>query len=398
MKRKGLLLLLTGISLMAILAVLPFMSACKAPTPEVKTLQIGGLFALTGPFSSAEATAAKSVQIAVEMYNERGGLTIDGQKYMVEIVIEDMQSTVDGTVGACNRLVYDKGIKFIVGGMGPFSAAAATVCEPAKVLRSTVYLSSMPGELGPDTPYCFSGGNSILEYAVAGAKYIKQTYPDVKTLAEVQMNDGGIPFLHAQIEEIIPQYGFSLASEVVGYPPETIDYSPFVAKLIQLNPDAIFHIKAMPDNVGSILKGLRQSGWNKLYAASTDLAGSQIIGISGEAAATNAFTLSPLLGAPGNPPIVDNYLERAVGYESGMPAFNAVWTMLEAIQVAQSLDPTVVRDTWEKLDTIETAYGTGLMGGQQTWGVNHAVCHPVPVQLIDNGEVKFGAWIEVQIP
>jgi len=77
---------------------------------------------------------------------------------------------------------------------------------------------------------------------------------------------------------------------------------------------------------------------------------------------------------------------------------NAIWCLAQAIEYAQSLDPTVVRDAWENLDTMETPYGTGHISGLETYGIRHAISHPEPYQLLDNGEAKFGGWVDVRVP
>ena len=67
---------------------------------EPKTLKVGGLFCLTGFGSSAETYIAQGAKLSEEWINEKGGLTIKGEKYKVELVMEDMKGTADGAVAA----------------------------------------------------------------------------------------------------------------------------------------------------------------------------------------------------------------------------------------------------------------------------------------------------------
>ena len=76
---------------------------------------------------------------------------------------------------------------------------------------------------------------------------------------------------------------------------------------------------------------------------------------------------------------------------------NSIFEFAQVIQKANSLDTTVVRDTWEKLDTLETPYGIGRVGGLKTYGIKHAVSHRMPVQIVENGTPKFATWIDVGI-
>ena len=83
----------------------------STPSGEAKTLQIGALLSVTGFFSSREVPDYNELLILVDMINADGGITINGQKYNIEIVLEDCKSTMDGVTAAANKLVFDKNIK-----------------------------------------------------------------------------------------------------------------------------------------------------------------------------------------------------------------------------------------------------------------------------------------------
>lgn len=403
MKKKK-LLVLCSISLAIMLAVFPSISASKTPTPEVKTLRIGVLVCLTGWFSTFDTLEWEEAQVARDMLNEKGGITIDGQKYLIELIAEDCKSTNEGVVAATTKLVYDKKVKFIAGPAAFFSAAANQITEPNKVLRTSAFTCMTPEEFGPKTPYTFLCHNATMEHAIVGVTALKQVFPKAKKVDFVTAEAGGtVPFCDPPIRKLLEENGYSVVGKTIVYPDEMADFSPIAAKLATSGSDAVFWGNGLPEHVGKALKGLRELGYNKPVVFMSSASPEDVKRIAGEAASTYFATTGITLGMPDTPPIMAEMQNRLIakyGAERSihLQIVNCIWAMAEAIRHAQSLDPTVVRDTWEKLDTIETAYGTGLMGGQQTWGVNHAVCHPVPVQLIDNGEVKFGAWIEVQIP
>ena len=63
-----------------------------------------------------------------------------------------------------------------------------------------------------------------------------------------------------------------------------------------------------------------------------------------------------------------------------------------------SLDPDVVKDSWEQMNSIDTAYGGGRMGGMSTFGINHTVSYPMPLTAIQDGEVVWVMWQEVPLP
>ena len=72
---------------------------------------------------------------------------------------------------------------------------------------------------------------------------------------------------------------------------------------------------------------------------------------------------------------------------------NGLYSMVMAIQAAQSLDPKVVAAKWETMTSIDTPYGPGTMGGLQTYGVNHNVYSATAIQGIHNGVISLVATI-----
>ncbi len=75
-------------------------------------------------------------------------------------------------------------------------------------------------------------------------------------------------------------------------------------------------------------------------------------------------------------------------------ASNAFYILVHAIQAADSLDPTEVRDHWETMTSIPTLYGEGFPSGSELFGLtNHAWGHPIPVALVNDGQVEYKPWI-----
>ena len=147
-----------------IAAVLVLAVACTAPTtpapttpapttPEAKTITVGHISALSGPGSDLEALSLQSIPPIADWINEQGGLTINGEKYVIDIIIEDGKGTVEGYVAAATKLVERDKIKFMIGGNRPdIIFALQSVTEPAKVLLSMGFGGGVPGLIGPDKP------------------------------------------------------------------------------------------------------------------------------------------------------------------------------------------------------------------------------------------------------
>ena len=101
---------------------------------EAKTLRIGSLKALTGFYSFYDGADAMDVKILASIINKKGGIAIKGQRYNIEIVEEDIKSTLEGTTAAATKLAFDKKVRFAVGPAGFYGPAAAAVFNPNKVM------------------------------------------------------------------------------------------------------------------------------------------------------------------------------------------------------------------------------------------------------------------------
>ncbi len=400
MKGKKLLILLGSICLVLVLTISPFMAACEETPPQ--TLKIGALMSLTGLFSASETLVWDGVQLYEDWINDEGGITINGQKYNIQFVVEDSQSTADGTVAAANKLIYDHGVKFIVGTVVPFTVTASgSVTEPAGVIRVAYYNCGMPDEYGPNTPYTFICNDTTLDYMTPNMQYMKEVYPDLKSIAVVTPDDGAPPFF----EPVFKQKAAAEGLDVVGwelYALDTEDYTPVTVKALASDPDALFLINGWPIMMGSILKAARELGFTgPVFACHEDPY--DIREVAGPEASTEFYVHNIKIDDPGMTDMIKEINERSQAkYGRTSPTyvwgFNAPYCLVQAIEEADSLDPAVVKDSWEKMNSIKTVYGDGRMGGMSTYGINHTVSYPMPLSALQDGEVVWIKWQEVPLP
>jgi ABC-type branched-subunit amino acid transport system substrate-binding protein len=70
--------------------------------------------------------------MAVDWFNEKGGITIKGEKYLFEAVTEDHKCTAEGSKTATEKLVNDHKVKFIERNDHLHQSGGGAVTEPAK--------------------------------------------------------------------------------------------------------------------------------------------------------------------------------------------------------------------------------------------------------------------------
>jgi branched-chain amino acid transport system substrate-binding protein len=410
--------LIGTIFLVLVLVVVPFMTACPGtktttpspttshtttpPTQEVKTLRIGSLNSLTGWFSTMDIQTLNETEIVLDLINEGGGITINGQKYQIELVVEDCKSSLDGVTAAANKLVYDEKIDFIIGPAAFFSMAAAPVCDPNEVIHVLGYCVHSPLEIGPQVPYGFLGNGGMEGRMIAVLNVFRDEFPEYKKFAFVSAAGG----LNDTIQEItykmMDERGYTIVGDWLGFPDDTTDYSPYVTTLNSIEEaDAIVMLHAIASHAGNILKGLRGLGNEKVVALMASSPGNVVRSVSGVEAADNFFTVAPVLGAPGNPPVLEELLQRLYDkYGADCPNYleqsAALYVLVKVIEDAQSLDPTVVKEHWESMNNVDTLFGAGVLCGDEAYGItHHYVSHPQAIQWLRDGEVVFDRWDDI---
>jgi len=393
-----LLVLTLAISLVAI--------GCPAEEEEAppKELKIGAIAGLSGPGSEALSRGGDGINAAADWINDKGGLTISGEKYLIKIIMEDCMMSVEGMVAAANKLVYDHQVKFIVGGVGvpPFKAAIESVIQPNKVLRIDTTGQGSEMDLNPDTPYTFV---TTIDTAIhdPALDWLVETHPEVKKLALVCPEDPGVIVVMQNVRKEAEPRGLTVVSEEY-YPFGTADFYPMWTKVLTAEPDVVVSGAGFPEWFGSMVKQGRELGFEGPMLFLTQGADPYVVrDIAGEYA-TDIFATSFAFKSPEMTPVIKEMVEitpdkfgREATFDD-LASWEATWCLVQAIEGAQSLDPTVVKDYFEKMESIETPCGTGKMGGLETFGLNHAVARSWPLCSIMNGVVEHLMWFPTETP
>jgi branched-chain amino acid transport system substrate-binding protein len=364
-----------------------------------KTLNIGFLAALTGFLSTKDIPDVNMAKAAAEVLNEKGGITVQGQQYMIKFTFEDYKTNMDGITSATNRLVYDHRVKFIIGPTAFFSSGAGPITDPAKVIRVITFACNTPGELDATTPYCFLGSNGSIGKFMGSLRYLRKAYPDVEKVAIVMPDDGTIKFLLPLYQTALAAEGLTLVDKPILYPNQMQDFSPIVVKINALEEaDAICHTNGVSQQIGAIVKGIRESGNFRPYAGMMCATMNDIVAVAGLEASKDVFMASTSADEPDLPPLGKEVIQRYIakhGSETSLILYaaNCLYMLKQAIEGAQSFDTDAVKTYWESMDTIDTLEGPGLMCGDKTYGIrHHAVAHPQPIQILDkhNNAVSGG--------
>ena len=299
--------------LAAVVAVMAVSIQARSQSKE--PIKIGLLMTLTGPGAASALATRMGVAIAIQEFNEKGG--IDGRQ-IVLVQADDQANPTSGT-NEVNRLVYQEKIEAMV---GPVASAVTVAALPtlteAKIANFTQSGSAL---LTPaNGPYHFAvigsaaySGTQLADYVIAvGAKRVALLQDDSAAslsggeAIRAKLKEKGVELVGAQ------QYKF--------HPTDVI---PQLLSLRGTNPEFLIVYSASQDDTGIVQKDIIEIGWNvkEVGSLSTGLAPDLVIEKAGPDAYKNMLvqvvrTISycPKENDMGSPDMVA-FINKAAAYE-----------------------------------------------------------------------------------
>lgn len=250
----------TLIAALAIVALLG--TAVTVRAQASKTLDIGIATPLTGPAGNVGSNFRNGVLLAVEHQNAKGGVTIGGQKYLINVTVRDTKfdPTVAKTV--TEELVFDKKVKVIFGPSPVETATMQGITEPNKVMLFG--MAPYIGQVGPQKPYTFFLGGCPEAMYAQGALYIKKYYPQAKKVYSTFADLPDAPVWNDAAEKTMKRFGFTWLG-MEKYPAGVTDFSAVIQRMLAKKPDVIDMSGsggAMGAVVPLLVKQLRQAGFD----------------------------------------------------------------------------------------------------------------------------------------
>ena len=399
MQLKRLLLLFISISLVLVLT-LSFTTSCAKPAP--KELVIGAIQGLSGPCSEAGMLGVHGQEAYAEYINSQGGVTIKGEKYNIKIDGTDFACGPDGAVTAYNKLVYQDKVKFLIG--APFAPVFPVLGEMSD--KDKVFMVDESG-VGLDiTPKSTMTFVTQPEQAILKHMYdiLLRLYPNVKSVAIFAPDEPtGATDIEFSTKEA-EAHGLKVVATDFYAQAET-NYQPMMTKLLAAKPDAMVSGMGFTGWKASAIKQARELGWMGPMLETT---------CSGDVRDTVAmlgqYNSDFLTGSynaadPSLPPeakqigdIIKQKYGETLTVDHITQGWQPIMVIVQAIQLAQSLDPVVVRDTLEKATSVDTPFGKGSIGGLKTFGFNHAIVRPSVCYQIMNGQINLVEWYTPTLP
>jgi len=360
-----------------------------APTQAPKEFQIGIITGLTGPAAAIFAGHKECWDMAAAEANEAGGITVNGQKYLVELVYYDDKFTVEGVTAAIQKLKAD-GVKIFIG-PAVFPDAVSKIAHEAGLLHFDFSGSyGIYGDYGQLT-FCIHVGGTAVNLATV--VYAAENYPDVVNFGMMGQNN---VVGRSTADNII-----NLNDTVLGdrfeiipatfYEPGTTDFRPLLISLLQEDPDIINVLQAPTDEVLLMIKQARELGYTGKFQTLYAFTPEEI-----EAVMPAEYIYGIQIGGMTyweNPPdILADYKDRFIDRYGHLPGANVAYEIsqipdiLRAIEEAHSFDTLKIAQVLESWPSWEAHHGTFSWGGLETTGWNHIAEGPSSLTLIDSAD------------
>ncbi len=309
------------------------------------TIKIGGGFDLSGAESSLDLPASNGAILAVKEINAAGGVL--GKQ--IDFVVRDSKYQMDTTAVIAKQFVEEDQVAAVIGFTDSDSVlAAGPIIQAAGLPFITAGATSpkLPDQIG-DMMFLACFGDNV--QAAAGAEFAFKNFGKTAYL----LSDLGVEYttllgeyFKARFEEI----GGTIVLED-SYEDSATDFSAQITKLKALStqPD-FYYIAAMPYNVGSVVKQLREAGLTAPVVGGDGYDTPDLVKVAGDTAENVYFTTHALIdkdnGTEGIKKFITAYnTEFGHDPENAFAAlgYDAVYLLVDAINRAGSTDAAAIQ-------------------------------------------------------
>ena len=271
---------IVAIALLAVIAL----AVAGCGEEEQGPFRIGVMESVTGPGETYGTVSVQSKQLAVDEINAAGG--INGR--MLELIVEDSKCNAQDAITAYNKLTDVDGVKIILGTScsGAMLGAAPLAEKEGVVMFSGLATNPDIAEAGD---YIF---RTSLSDATVGVDTGNVLWADgIRRLATINESTDYAEGLRRTTTAHFEKLGGQIVA-AESYPTDTTDFRTQLTKLLSANPDAL-HVAAQAEaSGGTIIKQVRELGYDGPIYSDVVPVGTTALEIAGEAA-TGVKAITP---------------------------------------------------------------------------------------------------------
>ncbi|MEM5297360.1 ABC transporter substrate-binding protein [Burkholderia sp. JPY481] len=215
-------------------------------------VKIGLIVPMSGPFAST----GRQVDAAVKLYMAQHGDTVAGKK--IQVILKDDTNVPDTTKRLAQELIVKDHVSVLAGfGLTPLALAAAPLATQAKV--PMIVMNAATAMITEQSPYIVRSGFTLPQNTLGIARWAPKN--GIKKVVTLVADYG--PGIDAQnsFKKVFESEGGSVV-EQLRVPVANPDFSPFLQKVADLKPDALFIF--VPSGAGAaFMKQFAERGLSK---------------------------------------------------------------------------------------------------------------------------------------
>jgi len=321
-----------------------------------ETVKVGVLLPLTGSQAKFGEIEKRSMEMALEEINAKGG--VNGKQ--IELLFEDDTGKPDIGRSAVEKLISRDQVPVIMGGYSSSVTAAATPVAQQFKVPFVVCTGSADDITEKGYNYVFRINPAASEYPDAVNTFLTSVAKDVKTVALLYENSSFGQSSSKSFEKLATGLGLKIVVKE-GYQAGAIDFTPLLTKVKAANPDMIYMVSYVMD-ASLLMRQSKELGVTpKLFVGGG--AGFTLPEFAKSAGDASDYVYSATLWVetlpfPGAKAYFDNF-QKKYGSDTeyhGAEAYAVTYVVADALKRAKSITPKDVRDALAATDMM-TAFG-----------------------------------------
>lgn len=299
-------------------AALTLALAASLAAHAAEPLKIGLVLPMTGPF----AAYGKQIQNGVNLYLKQNGDTIAGRK--VQLIVKDDAPGTAGDVSKrlAQELVVQDKVDILAGfGLTPSAFAVAPVATEAK--KPMVIMNAATSAVTTKSNYIVRTSMTLPQITAPVASWAAKN--GIKTVFTVVADYGPGHDSEGQFKKTFTAAGGTIVGEV-RVPVRNPDFAPYLQKVKDTKPDAVFLFVPAGEAGIAFMKGFQERGLAQAgikLIATGDLTDEDVLDAIGDPAlgVINSFHYAEAHKSPENKAYTEAY---AKAYPKDRPNFMSV--------------------------------------------------------------------------
>ena len=321
--------------------------AAMALSASAQTVKIGWFGPETGDSALWGQAELATVKMMAEDYNAKGGITVGGKKYKVEIVAYDDKGDSVEAVNVVKRLIYQDKVVAIVGAQGSGEAIpVAPLVNEAKVplVASTATNPKVTvNDDGSVNAFMFRACFTDPYQGKVAAYFASQKMKKQKAAILMTIDDPYSTGLSQYFKESFEKLGGKVVAEV-SYTSGEKDFRAPLTKIKAANPDIIF-IPAYYNDVALAAKQARELGIKQILLGGDGWPSENLVSLAGKALEGCMFINHLDMDGPEAKPMRDEY-KKKYGKNAELNSYmvyDALSMVVDAMQRAKSVEPVAIQ-------------------------------------------------------